>query len=82
MIKGTLETCDIQTEMGSTVDPHIPRLLELSNDVEKNPGPPKIVRNGLLNNTGGGKSNGNGTGAKAITHSNNGAKAITHRSGQ
>ena len=67
--------------MGSMVDPHIPRLLELSNDVEKNPGPPKIVRNGLLNNTGG-KSNGNGTGAKAITHSTNGAKAITHRSGQ
>ena len=66
--------------MDSIVDPHIPRLLELSNDVEKNPGPPKIVRNGLLNNTGG-RSNGNGNGAKAITHSNNGAKAITHRSG-
>lgn len=30
-------------------DPHIPRLLEMANDVEKNPGPPKIVKNGLIN---------------------------------
>jgi len=25
-----------------------PRLLELSNDIEKNPGPPKIIKNGLI----------------------------------
>ena len=39
--------------------PLVSRLLELSNDVEKNPGPPKIVRNGLINksNTNSSKSN-------------------------
>jgi hypothetical protein len=26
----------------------VPRLLELSNDIEKNPGPPKIIKNGLI----------------------------------
>ena len=28
--------------------PHVSRLLELSNDIEKNPGPPKVVKNGLI----------------------------------
>ena len=26
----------------------VPRLLEMSNDVEKNPGPPKVIKNGLI----------------------------------
>lgn len=26
----------------------LPRQLELSNDVEKNPGPPKVIKNGLI----------------------------------
>lgn len=30
--------------------PHLSRLLEMANDVEKNPGPPKVVRNGLITN--------------------------------
>ncbi len=31
-------------------NPYISRLLEQSNDVEKNPGPPKVVKNGLISN--------------------------------
>ena len=34
----------------------VPRLLELSNDVEKNPGPPKVIKSGLIP----AGSNGNG----------------------
>ena len=32
-----------------TQQPHVGRLLQVANDVESNPGPPKIVRNGLIN---------------------------------
>ena len=30
------------TELVTMVKPHVARLLEQSNDVEKNPGPPKV----------------------------------------
>lgn len=31
-------------------NPYVTRLLEQANDVEKNPGPPKVVKNGLVTN--------------------------------
>ena len=27
-----------------SMKPHVPRLIEFSNDVEKNPGPPKMIK--------------------------------------
>jgi len=37
----------------------VPRLLELSNDVEKNPGPPKVIKNGLIPPGSAGSNNNN-----------------------
>lgn len=31
-----------------SMKPHVPRLIEFSNDVEKNPGPPKMIKNGAF----------------------------------
>ena len=43
------------------------RLLEQSNDIEKNPGPPKVVKNGLISN----KMNGNNNKKEVIEDKNN-----------
>ena len=31
-----------------SMKPYVPRLIESSNDVEKNPGPPKVIKNGVF----------------------------------
>ena len=31
-----------------SLKPYVPRLIESSNDVEKNPGPPKVIKNGVF----------------------------------
>ena len=57
--------------------PHIPRLIESSNDVEKNPGPPKVIKNGVFP----GKDK-NGSSKSQTSHSSESlTKSISNGSG-
>ena len=74
--------------------PYVPRLIESSNDVEKNPGPPKVIKNGVFPgkdknsssskshstypSESSSKSSGNGSGNSGIPSSDNNKKQLTN----
>ena len=65
--------------------PYVPRLIETSNDVEKNPGPPKVIKNGVFPGkdkiSASSKSSGGGSGNNGTSTLDNNKKQLITSNG-
>ena len=64
-----------------SMKPYVPRLIESSNDVEKNPGPPKMIKNGAFPGRDKNGSSSSSRSQLALTNESSSSKSSVNNSG-